>query len=238
MKKLKVSVIMPVYNGEKYLTKAIDSILNQTFRDFELIVIEDGSTDSTSELLAAFKDKRIRVVCNKKNIGVTNSLNIGLRQAKGDYIARCDADEINHPKRFERQVNFLNHHSDVVLVGSSVILINQDNMVIGKVDFPQTHEEICRKIIVRNSIAHPTVMFRKKTIEQVGFYRSIFNGAEDYDLWFRMLHKGKVQNLPEYLVKRRIHDNVVTNKYHYKIELLALIIRICHLADYLKVNLI
>jgi len=118
MDRPKISVIMSVYNGEKYLREAIESILNQTFRDFEFIIINDGSTDKTSEILSSYNDPRIVIINNKRNIGLTKSLNKGLKMVKGEYIARQDADDVSLPERLERMVNFLDMNRDVGLLGS------------------------------------------------------------------------------------------------------------------------
>ncbi len=231
----KISVIIPIFNGEKYLEEAIESVLKQTFKDFELVVIDDGSTDRTSELLSNIKDKRMRVIRNSKNLGVAKSLNIGLKEAGGEYIARADADDVSLTDRFAKQVNFLDSHPDYVLVSSNVDLIDDKGKTTGHSNLPLTNKEIRKKILVRNPIAHPTVMFKKSVLEKTGGYRNIFNGAEDYDLWFRMLKVGKLHNLPERLVKRRIHANVVTKNHglQSKTEQTALLVRLVNLPGYL-----
>jgi glycosyltransferase involved in cell wall biosynthesis len=240
-KKYKLSVIMPVYNGQKYLRKALVSILNQTYKDFELIIINDGSTDETHKILSTIRDNRLKVLNNTKNIGVTKSLNIALKLAQGEYIARADADEINIKKRFQEQVDFLNSNPDYVGVGSKFHLIDEDDkplqekeVRVGYKSISITDKEIRQKLIIRNQIIHPSVMIRKKALKRVGYYREIFNGAEDYDLWFRLLRIGKFCNLPTELIKRRWHKEVVTRNSHIKIELLALVVRLLNLDFALK----
>ncbi len=128
----KVSVIMSVYNGDKYLREAIESILNQTFTDFEFIIVNDGSTDNSLEIIESYDDERIKTINNKKNIGLTKSLNKALKFAKGKYIARQDADDVSLPNRFEKQVEYLDSHPEVALVGTSVYLIDENGKIIGK----------------------------------------------------------------------------------------------------------
>ncbi len=229
MKNPKVSVIMPVYNSEKYLDKALESILSQSFKDYELIIIDDGSNDGTNEIISRIKDKRTKVITNKKNLGVAKSLNIGLKRAKGEYTARCDSDDINDKDRFKIQVNFLDKNKDYVLVGSSFEIIDEKGRKIGETMLPETDEEIKRKILIRNPILHPSVIYRRKVALKVGGYREFLNGVEDYDLFFRLLRSGKLHNLREKLVKRRWHKNVVTRKSHIKVELLALLVRLLNL---------
>lgn len=237
---------MPVYNGEKFLKDAILSILNQTYRNFELIIINDASTDSTMDVINSFHDKRIKLLINSSNLGVAKSLNKGLKKAKGEYIARCDADDINLEKRFEIQVRFLEHNKDYVLVGSNFEFINSSGKIIKDWDkkinsifpvqknLPLSDRDIRRKMLFRNQILHPSTMFRRKAVLKAGCYKEIFNGAEDYELWFRMLKIGKFQNLADCLVQRRWHQNAIATKNHLKIEILALFIRIFNLPSFLN----
>jgi glycosyltransferase EpsE len=232
---------MPVYNGQKFLKKAIESILNQTYKDFELIVINDGSTDATQKILSGIEDNRLKVLKNIKNKGVTKSLNIALKLARGEYIARADADEVNIKKRFQEQVDFLDNNPDYVGVGSKFYLIDENGkplkekeVRVGYKSISITDKEIRQKLIIRNQIIHPSVMIRKKALKKVGYYREAFNGAEDYDLWFRLLRIGKFYNLPTELIKRRWHRDVVTRNSHFKIEFLALIVRLINIDFALK----
>ncbi len=232
----KLSVVMPVYNGEKYLKEAVYSILNQTFKDFELIVVNDGSIDQTAEILKSFKDKRLVVVENSTNIGIARSLNKGLEIARGEYIARCDADDINAPERFEKQVRFLEENKEHVLVGSNCILIDEETREIGTLKTPETDRQIRTMIIVRNPVIHSSVMYRARLVKKTKGYRSLFNGAEDYDLWFRLLRYGKFHSLQENLIKRRIHNKAVTRRTslyvghsNIRIEVVAFLVRFVNL---------
>lgn len=240
MRKPKVSVVMPVYNAEKYLNEAIESILNQSFSDFELIFVNDGSSDRTLKIINSYKDKRIKVLDNKKNLGLVPSLNKGLIKARGEYIARCDGDDISDLSRFKKQVNFLDKNKEFVLVGSNLELIDKNSKKIGQVFCAKDDEIIRRKIILRcNDVMHPAVMFRKKTILKTGFYRNFFNkGAEEYDLWFRMLGEGKFYNIQEKLVKRRFYKNAYSMKHHLRVEIFALFARVVNLLNYIKFNIL
>lgn len=225
-----LSVVMAVKNGLPFLKEAAESILAQTYKDFEFIIIDDASSDDSLVYLKGLKDKRIKVIKNKKNLGLAASLNIGLKAAKGEYIARMDADDISLPQRFEKQINFFKAHKDYILVGAQVMWMDKNNKLISGFDVPLKDEDIRKKLIIRNQFHHAAVMFRKNDIEKIGSYRNNLDGIEDYDLWFRVIKKGKVANLPERLVKRRIHQKALTQKNHFKTELLALKVRIMNLA--------
>jgi len=163
-----VSVIMSVYNGERYLREAIDSILTQTYTDFEFVIINDASTDASSGILAKYAthDSRIILLQNDTNLGLTKSLNIGLRLARGRYIARQDADDISLPHRFERQVRYLDEHPETMLLGAQCLLIDAQGMPIAdRSHFPTTEMTIRWYLLADNAIAHPTVLFRRSLIE-------------------------------------------------------------------------
>lgn len=202
---LKVSVVMSVFNGEVHLREAIESILNQTFSDFEFIVVNDGSTDRTHEIIEEFaqKDKRLRVITNQNNLGLTKSLNRAVKLAKGDYIARMDADDIALPERLEKQVKFLESHEEVGLLGTSYYEVDATGGVIGKKELPSTDKEIRSVLIKYNPFFHASVMMRREVFEVVGLYDELIPFAQDYDLWLRIAEKFKVFNLPEPLMKRR-----------------------------------
>lgn len=229
MNKPMISVIMPVFNCAKYIQQTIDSILSQTFKDFEVIIVNDGSTDNTGLIIKKNEDKRLKVINNKKNMGVTKSLNLALQNAKGEFIARCDGDDINTRKRFSIQVEFLSKNSDIILVGSNARIINEKGENIGYCLMPKTDQQIKRMLWMKNPFVHSTVMFKRKALEKIGKYNELFNGAEDYDLWFRLLKIGKAYNIQRALIQRRIHETGVTVKSRFKVELKALFVRIMHL---------
>jgi glycosyltransferase involved in cell wall biosynthesis len=207
-----VSVVMAVYNCERYLEEAVESILNQTFRDFEFIIINDGSTDRSSELLncLASKDGRIRLV-HQENIGLTTSLNHGLYMARGELIARMDADDIALPCRFDHQVGFLQKHQDVVLLGGEVELISEQGVELGPRGQPTDEQEIRRRLLLGDGgvITHPAIMFRRSVALKVGGYDLRFSTTQDLDLFIRLSERGKVTNLPETVLKWRQHGGSV-----------------------------
>lgn len=198
-----ISVVMPAYNAEKYVAEAINSILAQTFTDFEFIIINDASTDSTKNIIESFQDPRIKLIKNEQNQGVAKSLNIGISAAKGKYIARMDADDISLPERFQTQFNFMEKNPDIDICGSWMETFG-DNQRIVKV--PEQHNEIKDELFFLCSMLHPTIIFKKNLTLQ---YSSDFPRAEDYDLWSRTINELKFANIPEVLLLYRIHDNQI-----------------------------
>ena len=206
-----ISVVMSAYNSEKYIAEAIESILNQTFKDFEFIIINDGSTDKTLEIIKNYsrKDKRIKLIKNTKNLGLIKSLNKGLKAARGKYIARMDADDISLPERFKIQYDYLEKNIEIFLIGSGVIQIDKKGKEILKSRPITGVKKIKRILRKRNCIAHPTIMFQN---DQNIFYREKMLYCEDYDLYLRLLHKkNKLDNIKELLLKYRISPDSITN---------------------------
>lgn len=229
MKNPEISVLLPAYNSAKYIKESVLSILKQSYKDFELIIINDGSTDKTMKVVSELQDERIVLINNSKNLGVSKSLNLGLKIAKGKYIARCDSDDVNDLDRFKKQRIFLKKNKKYVLVGSNAFLINKNGEIIGVKKYPESDKELRKKLIIRNQILHPSVFYRKAVAMKVGGYSNFLNGAEDYDFFLKLSQFGKLCNLQENLVKRRIHDQVITKKMHFKIEVLAIFVRLIHL---------
>lgn len=208
-----VSVVMPVYNGEKYLAEAVESILNQTFRDFEFIIIDDGSTDGTAQILEQYGrgDSRIRI-CHQENAGVVAACNRGIGLARGKYIARMDADDIALRHRFQAQVGFLESNPDVALVGSAISFIDAEGRGHGQImRYPTSDSAIRRILYYGNCFAHPSIMMRRQAVSAVGGYRECCSPAEDYDLWLRLAERFKVANLAEPLLLYRIHHRQATS---------------------------
>ncbi|NEU06807.1 glycosyltransferase [Flavihumibacter sp. R14] len=202
-----VSVIMPVYNCGDYVAEAIQSILNQTFGDFELIIIDDQSTDHTREVVASFDDPRIRLIVKPKNSGYSISLNMGLELARGRFIARMDGDDISAGERFEKQVCFLNQNPQIAVCGTWFKIISTEE----KIRYPTSHEAIKVALLDYCVIGHPTVMFRKSFLEANDLrYNTDFEPAEDYELWSRIIALGEVANIPEILLEYRKHENQVS----------------------------
>ncbi len=203
----KISVLLPVYNSELYIKEAIDSILNQTFSDFEFIIIDDASTDKSVEIIQSYSDSRIQLIVKPQNLGYTNSLNYGLTIAKGDYIARMDSDDISLPFRFEKQVAFLEANLDVVACGTNYQILGTDYVVTK----PELHEDIKIELLTESCIGHPTVMLRNETLQKNQIsYQIKFEPAEDYALWVHMLNYGKLHNLQEVLFLYRNHEGQVS----------------------------
>lgn len=202
---------MAVYNGERYLEESVLSVLGQSFTDFELIAVDDGSTDRTPDMLAHLsrKDPRI-VVIHQENRGQTPSLNRAIGVAKGDYLARQDADDVSMPQRFERQLRFLNGHPSVGAVGTATEVIDQHGHVIGV--FPTRHGvgEVRRALLtVKATLVHGSVMMRRHALEAVGGYRDAFQVSQDFDLWLRMGERFDLDNLPEMLCRWRMNPEGV-----------------------------
>lgn len=208
-----ISVVMSVYNGEKYLRESIESILNQTYRNFEFIIINDGSTDSTREIVLSYDDPRICLIDNKENIGLTKSLNKGLRIARGGYIARMDADDISMPNRFESQIDFLNHHREYAVVGTLLKVINENSKVIFTIEKPIQHTDIRDFLNRDNCIGHGSAMIRKTCLQSVGFYDESIEKSQDYDLWLRISQNYKLANIPQYLYMWRNHKENISEKH-------------------------
>jgi len=202
-----VTVLMCVYNGGKYLAEAVNSVLEQSFLSFEFLIINDGSSDNSAEILSTFKDPRIRILTNQQNEGLISSLNRGLKEAKGEFIARMDADDICYPERIEKQVHFFNDNLEVGLCGSWIEIIGSDEVY----RYPITNDEIKASMLFCNPMAHPSVMFRRKLFaDHELFYDINFPGAEDYELWTRAIFKTGFANMGDTLVKYRKHENQVT----------------------------
>ena len=204
-----VAVLMAVHNGEPYLGEAVDSILGQTFGDFEFLVVDDGSSDGTADILSDFarRDSRIRIVRNSENVGLTKSLNIALSLTDAAFLARMDADDISLPGRLGKQLDYMRSHADCVVVGCRILSIDEDGDPICRERQGTTHDEI-EKILFHGfggAIPHPTAMMRGEVVKACGGYREEFPVAQDLDLWLRMAEHGRLANLPDVLLKYRRH---------------------------------
>jgi hypothetical protein len=205
----KVSVVMSVYNGERYLREAMDSILNQTFRDFEFIIIDDASTDGTAGILQGYDDPRIVLLTNANNIGLTESLNRGLGSARGKYIARMDADDISLPKRLEKQVAYLDAHPEVGLLGTWAEVIDDEGAKLSTLCLPTDTLSIKWFLLFGSCIVHSTAMFRLALARRLGGYGP-FRYAQDRDLWLRMSQEAEAVQLPEVLLQCRLHADAIS----------------------------
>jgi glycosyltransferase involved in cell wall biosynthesis len=201
-----ISVLMPAYNAEKYIGEAIESVLNQTFTDFELLIINDGSTDKTEEIIRSFNDKRIRYIKNETNLKLIATLNKGIDLAQGRYIARIDADDMCMPKRFEEQVDFLEKHPNYALCGSWAYLMNSKSEKTGRIKFIDNHNLLQISLLFSCPIIHPSVMARTEIFKQFKYSHTALH-IEDLDLWIRIVNAGfKIANIPHFLIKYRWHD--------------------------------
>ncbi|SFU80236.1 glycosyltransferase [Xenorhabdus koppenhoeferi] len=214
----RLSVLMSVYNGEDYLAESIDSILSQTFEDYEFIIIDDGSTDSTSSILSSYakKNMRIRIITNEKNIGLIRSLNKGLYMASSNLVARMDADDIAIPERFEIQMDFMRDHPNVAVCGGFTTYL--ENPAKGDVH-AINHEDIVAECFFHCPFAHPTVIMRKdKILELTDGYDPNDLYAEDYGLWSRLVISKKIKfaNINKSLLKYRTHPNNPRIEYKKK----------------------
>lgn len=205
-----VTVLMPVYNGAKYLREAIDSILAQTFTGFEFLIVNDGSTDDTESIIRSYSDPRIRLI-NQKNGGVSSALNTGLKNAEGEYIARFDADDICYPERLKEQYEFMLSNPEYVLIGSDADYVNQTGQFIFSYDSNgHTNEEIQEKIFEKNPFIHSVVFFPKKMVLDCGGYDLKAHTFEDHLLWVKLIKKGKVCNFKKSFIKVRLNPESVT----------------------------
>jgi len=203
-----VSVVMTVYNYERYVAESIESILAQTFRDFEFIIIDDASSDSTQKVISGFIDRRIVFVRNDENLGQTRSLNKALRLARGTYIARIDGDDVSFPDRLKRQVDFLERNPRVGVVGTWLQSVDERNRLIRKSRYPVI--PTLGRLLFLNlfnwpCLTHPTVMVRKGCFETVGPYNEQYRISQDYDLWLRVARKFRMRNIPHILLNYREH---------------------------------
>jgi len=212
MKEPLISVIMSVFNGQEYLEESIQSILNQSFKNFEFIIVNDGSFDNTKEILKKYqsKDPRIKIITNDGNIGLTKSLNRAIKIAQGKYIARQDADDISLSQRLEKQIEFLEKNPEIKVLGTFGYLIAQEAEILGKEIVPISSQAIKKVLIKRNPFIHTSIMVKKEIIDKVGAYNEKFRTSQDYELWFRILRIAKGENLPLFLVKKRYRSGMIS----------------------------
>lgn len=205
-----VTVLLCVFNGADHLNEAIDSVLHQSFKDFELLIIDDGSTDGTPGIVKNVPDQRVRSIRHDTNRGLISRLNEGLEQATGRYIARMDADDLCHQERLERQYQFLETHPEVGVVGTAVRIINGEGRGRIVYQYPEDHEVIDWVLPFVCPLAHPSIMMRRDLVRSVGGYAASAMHAEDYDLWERLLPRTHFANIPQPLLRLRKHNASVT----------------------------
>lgn len=206
-----ISVVLPVYNVEPYIKECMDSILNQTIQDFEVIVIDDCSTDSTVAIVESYNDDRISIIKKEKNKGLIDSLNLGFRLAKGKYLARVDGDDINVLNRFEKQLLFLESNPDVDLCGTWANEFDGNERVL---KYKESHNQIVAELLIKSPICHPSVMLRRQRYLSFSFDKSKKH-VEDYDFWARTAWDCKMHNLQEVLYYYRVHGKQVSSLYNH-----------------------
>lgn len=208
-----VTVLMPVYNAEKYLREAIESVLLQSFADFEFLIINDASTDTSVDIIQSFSDPRIKLVENERNLGISATLNKGISLASTDLIARMDADDISYPARLQKQVQHFSEHPDCVLVSAEAREISEEGTELSVDHFEPSHFHYMLNF--QCWIYHPTVMYRKQAVEREGGYTERY--CEDYDLWWKMSRKSEIGHLPEVLLDYR-HSSKSLSKVTHNTE--------------------
>ena len=222
--KVVVTILMSVYNGEKYLHEAVESILNQTFSGFEFLIIDDASKDGTPEILHEYaeKDQRIRVETNAENLGLTTSLNKGLRLARGEYVARMDADDISDPTRLEKQIKYMQNHPEIGLLGTAYHSIDEKGNYI-RTNYPETSDTAIRwRMLFRNAFIHTSIIIRREILTKNSlFYCDKLPYSQDMDLWVELMDYVKAANLREPLVYLRRHDNSISARHLKKQEFIA-----------------
>ena len=205
----KISVIMSIYNEEKYIETSLKSLLNQTFEDFEIIIVDDASTDNTRKLVQGLQDKRIRLICNQENQGLTKNLNKALQYAKGKYIARMDGDDIAFPERFEKQYQYMEKHLETMLISCYTKSFGGSDLVFA---LPDNSEVLKIRMLVRPVYAHPGFMIRRELIEDGYQYNEEYHTAQDYEFASRVAEKYKIGLVPEVLLLYRVHKKQISSK--------------------------
>jgi glycosyltransferase involved in cell wall biosynthesis len=206
----KVSVVMAVYNGAQYVQQATDTILDQTFTDLELVIVDDGSTDETLQILRSFRDPRLVLVQNEQNLGLAKSLNWGIHISRGEYIARQDADDLSYPHRLEKQVAVLDVHPEVGAVGTRAEWVD-DRFGILQVWPPPADNAAIQETLLRHCcLIHGSTMYRRRAIQELGGYDTAMRTGQDYDLWLRMAETWDLVCLPDVLYIFRRHEGAVS----------------------------
>jgi len=213
----KVSVVMPVYNGEKYLEESIDSILNQTFTDFEFIIVNDGSSDQSEEIIrnCQKKDDQIHLITNPNNLGIAEATNVGISYACGEYIALMDQDDISMPERLEKEVDFLDSHPDISVVGANSIRLDEDGNQYTRRDLLETPGLIRWGLLFRNQIQNPTAMIRKALFLESNLKYENFMPSQDYNFWLRISNSYKFANLQDNYLLHRLHGSNASKKFEH-----------------------
>jgi glycosyltransferase involved in cell wall biosynthesis len=222
----KITVVMPVYNGEKYLDTAIKSILNQRFMNFEFVIVDDASTDNSVEIINSYQDQRIKLIKNNVNLGIPTTRNKCLQESSGEYVAVLDCDDYAYPSRLAEQLEFMENNPDFGMVGSWVELIDENDDLTGEVwNEDEPSQKIPCRLLFHNYFAHSAVLLRRSALDTVKIngeiYRKDYPNAQDYDLWVRISKKFKVWNIPKVLIKYRVHSHCISLKAANLVEQLT-----------------
>lgn len=213
----KATVLMPVYNGAKYVEQAIESVLAQTYTDFDLLIINDGSTDNSEELIRQYQDERIIYEPNEQNMGLIKTLNKGLDMIEGEYVIRMDADDICHPERFEKQIAFMDQNQHIAVAGSSVKRFNETGTLPQRYVFTEPID-VRTFLLFGSPLRHPAVILRNRVLQENGYrYDESLDTVEDYGLWQTISEKHLIGNLPDILLEYRINEEGITQQADKKI---------------------
>lgn len=216
----RVTVLMPTYNAERYLRDAIDSILSQTWTDFELLVIDDGSTDQSPKLVRSYGDPRVRLTRNERNLGIIKSLNRGISLARGEFVARMDGDDVSLPERLERQVRYLEANPQIDILGTELEMMDEEGRTWDPPQFfrvPSNPVAVTWSLFFSCRMHHPTIMARRAVLEALNGYDDAYPHAEDYALYLKALGRFQLSNLSEVFLRLRRHPNSVTRR-HQKVQ--------------------
>lgn len=217
----KVSVVMPVYNGARFLQESIESILDQTFKDIEFLIVNDGSTDQSEEIIMEYAkiDDRINLITNPENLGIAEATNLGIAHARGEYIALMDQDDISMPERLEKQVVFLDTHPEISVVGANSIRLDEDGEQHFRQDVLETPGLIRWGLLFRDQIQNPTALMTRTLFSIQGYKYEDFMPSQDYRLWLKISQRFKLANLPDYLLVHRVHKtNASINFGHLRLS--------------------
>ena len=206
----RVTIFIPVFNAEEFLYETVSSALGQIYRDFEVLAVDDGSTDNSVLILENFNDNRLRIIKNETNMGRPYTRNRGIELAKGEYLAVLDSDDLAEPERLSRQVEFLDQHHDFAAVGSSAYYIDSSGNIVSLCEVPTEYDDIRNRIFYTNCFIHSSVMFRRQVLIDIGGYNLAFPQAQDYELFLRLCEHHPLGNIKEPLVKYRFHPNQVS----------------------------
>jgi glycosyltransferase involved in cell wall biosynthesis len=231
---IKLSVVMPAYNAEKYIRESIDSILNQTLNEFEFIIIDDFSSDKTWEIIKEYSRRDNRIICyrNDKNLKISHTLNKAINICKTDLIVRMDADDISLSNRLEILFKYMNLNPETVCCGSYIEICDEDMKFMNTRSYPTKHEDIIKMLNRVSPFCHASLCYRKSVIEKSGMYNSNLVPSEDYDLYFRLVNLGRLHNINEILYKVRTHNRSSSNLFNKKQAKLTFYIKIKAMYEY------